>query len=425
MNMIQQQYFNHGAQFDSKQGKQLELGTISNYKAAVNYYLQKEAAFAKYAINQTRKQVRGDTEKFKKRFSQLFTDQITKKWNNEIREKIISAVSIDLNSGAAGKYSIKAGGDDVIRSIGELTEEQQNKIINGAIRGGNIYSVLGFTYEDYLIPALQAKSKELMNEVGMAGMDYIIGNLLQEIESTGGLTSSSAKRGTGFIRPDLGANLSGAKDINNQVQYGKSQGGKQPLPVELQCDVTIDYQKIDNEYVSRWTEEKLLKKYLNSQMYGMQVKAWKGKTFNNKTFTQMASLQERLNQTFYNQYTSLKYAGQVLHYEVSREIFDIVGIVNVGIVTGESFMWISNLLSNYLFSMNLTKAKGDIDFGEVRVLNSDIILRKAIGLLESQRLIGKVSEKKEIALTDKKGDVIGIQIPLTFKIASQEARKKS
>jgi hypothetical protein len=90
-------------------------------------------------------------------------------------------------------------------------------------------------------------------------------------------------------------------------------------------------------------------------MYGLSLKNWSGESFNNKEFTTMTSLQKELN-NFYSSHKgpiSLKYAGQVMNYEASRKVFDIAGITNLGVLTGKKFIWMSSLLNEYFFTMEL------------------------------------------------------------------------
>ena len=66
----------------------LETRTIANYKAAVNYYLQKEQNFAKYAIGQQKRKTQQEIKRFQDNFSQAAAQELAGKWQNEVVEKI-------------------------------------------------------------------------------------------------------------------------------------------------------------------------------------------------------------------------------------------------------------------------------------------------------------------------------------------------
>ena len=161
-------------------------------------------------------------------------------------------------------------------------------------------------------------------------------------------------------------------------------------------------------------------------MYGLSLKNWAGESFNNKEFTTMTSLQKELND-FYasqNRPISLKYAGQVMNYEASRKVFDIAGITNIGVLTGKKFIWMSSLLSEYFFSMELAaksvgRNEDNEQIGFASIINDSVLLRRAKNLLTRNSLIGAITQRKEIDLTDKSGKVIDTVIPINFRVAKK------
>lgn len=398
----------------------LETRTIANYKAAVNYYLQKEQNFAKYAIGQQKRKTQQEIKRFQDNFSQAAAQELAGKWQNEVVEKIKNH-ALNIEPGKSGKYQFKDGGEQIIMDLhkkGLITEAKRDRILKGADSGDNIYSILGFAYEDYVSLSMQQVESLVAN-----GVDEIVASVMSQFSHTGAHSSRSTSRANRSIRPDLGINMAGSKV--DGILYGQDKG-KKLSAVELQVELQMDYSQDEDNRLNKVSDETILRKYLRDNMYGLSLKNWAGESFNNKEFTTMTSLQKELND-FYasqNRPISLKYAGQVMNYEASRKVFDIAGITNIGVLTGKKFIWMSSLLSEYFFSMELAAKSVDRNedneqIGFASIINDSVLLRRAKNLLTRNSLIGAITQRKEIDLTDKSGKVIDTVIPINFRVAKK------
>lgn len=390
-------------------GIRLEQQTLGNYKGAINYFQGKEQTFINYALKKSRSKLKQDVQAFKQRFTQIMDNQLTQEWN-KIRQAVLS--QLDVESGPTGKYSLKADAQKHIRDITAIPEKWRERIINGE-GTGNIHSILGFAYEEFADAFMHATAESIQDQK-KRGLDHIVASVLQEFGHTGALTSKSAARSVGSIRPDLALGVQ-LKTDKNGVLYGK-QGNKKLLPVELQVELELDY-NLEEERLNV-SDEELLQRYMQENIFGLQVKDWQGSSFNNKTFTQMATLQTELNKILSPAPIRYQFANQIVAHEVSRRIFDITGINTMGLLTGKRFIWMSNLLNEYIFNMNMNITKElTAEMGFVRIANADIILRRAANLANRSALFsGYIGKRKAVNIKNKKEEEY-TEIPLTFSIS--------
>ena len=389
-------------------GIRLEQQTLGNYKGAINYFQGKEQTFINYALKKSRSKLKQDSEAFKQRFTQIMSSQLTEEWE-QTRKAVLS--QLDVEAGPAGKYSLKSGAEQRIRDITAIPEKWRERIIHGE-GAGNIHSILGFAYEEFAEAFMHATSESIQDQK-KRGIDHIVASVLQEFSHTGDLTSKSAARSAGSIRPDLALGVQ-LKTDKNGVLYGK-QGNKKLLPVELQVELELNYDA--EEQRLNISDEELLQRYMQENIFGLQVKDWQGSSFNNKTFTQMATLQAGLNKILSPAPIRYQFANQIVTHEVSRRIFDITGINTMGLLTGKRFIWMSDLLNEYIFNMNMNITKElTAEMGFVRIANADIILRRAANLANRSALFSQyVGKRKAVTLKNEKGEEY-TEIPLTFGI---------
>lgn len=389
-------------------GRRLEQQTLGNYNGAINYFQGKEQTFINYALKKSRSKLKRDSQAFKQRFTQIMGNQLTQEWE-EARKAVLS--QLDVEAGPAGKYTLKSDAEQQIRKITAIPEKWRDRIINGE-GTGNIHSILGFAYEEFADAFMHATAESIQSQK-KRGLDHIVASVLQDFAHTGGRTSKSAARSAGSIRPDLalGVQLKADKD---GVLYGK-QGNKKLLPVELQVELELNYDAEEERlHVS---DEELLQRYMQENIFGLQVKDWQGSSFNNKTFTQMATLQDGLNKILSPAPIRYQFANQIVTHEVSRRIFDITGINTMGLLTGKRFIWMSDLLNEYIFNMNMNITKElTAEMGFVRIANADIILRRAANLANRSALFSQyIGKRKAVVLKNEKEEE-HTEIPLTFRI---------
>lgn len=390
-------------------GLRLEQQTLGNYKGAINYFYGKEQTFINYALKKSRSKLKKDGQLFKERFTQMMGNQLTEEWE-KVRKAVLG--QLDVEAGKSGAYALKEGAETHINGIAAIPEKWRQRIIDGAGGAGNIHSMLGFVYEEFAETFMHSTA-DIIHDQKKRGLDHIIAGVIQEFNHTGALTSKSAARTAGSIRPDLALGVQ-LKTNKDGVLYGK-QGNKKLLPVELQVELELNYDA--EEQRLKISDEELLQHYMQENIFGLQVKNWQGSNFNDKTFTQITSLQTALNKILTSVPIHYQFANQVVAHEVSRRIFDITGINTMGLLTGKRFIWMSDLLNEYIFNMNINITKEiSKDSGFVRIANPDVILRRAADLSNRAALFSKyVGKRKAVEIKDNNSEK-RTEVPLTFGI---------
>lgn len=309
-------------------GLQAEIN--QNYQAAQNYYFQKKMAFLRMAA------MRADME-----IQQVETN-ITRGMDDLIQQtwaRINDTILENLDIGSGGKYKISG---TFQKNVEENQEIEIPSWLIDRIKNGmdskNIFSELGFAYEEFLEEALQEKAVS----VGSAGLN----DVLALFTNTGDFTANSSVRmNNTFIRPDLATNLT------------------RETAQKAELSVLFDISKYHNIMSGKAQDleqyPKLLLEYLKSDVFGISVKRWTNTT-GVKKLTSASGIQQMINQEYQAALPhswNFIYAYHTMLAIISRFLIDILGPVNIAYITGTGFEWATDFLSNALLFMNLYTEK--------------------------------------------------------------------
>lgn len=327
-----------------RSGPQLLNEAELNYQAARNYFVQKKIAMIKAIANKTKI----DTVQVENGLVNSMNNLITNAWN-KINEAVLNNVKI--YGGQAARYKIKDNADWT-----NIPQNLVDRIKNGVDNNGNIYSILGFYYEEYL----EANIANTAYMVASSNINQILSEFLTQFSQTGALKSKSSIRGDGLsIRPDLAMGL-GKETAEDGILYDKT--GK--LAAELQTTFNIqNYREAHNLNTVSAIEQdsNILKEYLDSGMFGFSVKRWtEGVGSQGKPLTSASGLKNIINQEFAKsegRTWNATYAYRTMVNIVSQYLLDILGPVNVAFVTGKSFEWTCDFLVEALLTMNIYSKK--------------------------------------------------------------------
>lgn len=416
----------------TQDSKLLRKGTTDNYRQAIAYFIKKEEAFQEYAIQTQKLEEKQDLEEFKKNFATALQEELIKNWQEEVANEVLLAISegaIEVSKEAKANFKIVDANNAHVQNMkGHLPKGYYDKLVRGSNTGkGNLWSILGFAYEDYI----NERNENIRQDI-KKGTITGAQSLMAEFLGTGSKKSTSfMRKGKTSIRPDLGNEVLRASiEVDGAlVAIGATSNGKD-LGVELQHEVTWDYDKLDQRTEEqKRDQQQLLQDYLKSHMYGIQVKRWESENFHGKKYTNMAQLQSYLNNIYKGWDINFQYAAQIMGYEVSRRLAEVVGINTLGVMTGKTFMWTSQLLKDYFFSMELAAvASGDIDnfadYGEVRISNAGVYLNQASSqamdsFLFDSYITAKASKPIKLGTKKDKNREELTVLPFTFKTSTK------
>lgn len=209
----------------------------------------------------------------------------------------------------------------------------------------NIAAALGNEFEHFLERALLPEALEgEVSEIITNGLN----SLMSGFSGTGQKTSTGwTVTGEKNIRPDIGLNMSTTiKDENGALRLKESN-----LAVELQEE--LDVELIDPNAI---TNHEILAAYLNSNSYGFSLKIWKNSQ--NKEFAQSKQLQAYISNKFQegrkrHRTWESTFTNEYVVWQISRLLINIIGPMNVGVMTGKEFIWMDDFLTRRLFFMDV------------------------------------------------------------------------
>lgn len=309
----------------------------SNYEVAKSYYQQR----------------RDNLRKIFSRDMEDATDSLIKYINNKIDEyeeqvskKVYSLLDhIDKNSWIVPEEIKKSLGNEYY----ETSVENVLKFLSGgkvAIKSNqNVAAALGNEFENFLERALMPEALE--GQVSSIITDSL-NSMLSGFSGTGSKTSKSwTVTGEKNIRPDIGLNMATAyKDSDGVLRLPGSN-----LAVELQEEFYLD-----DMLPKDVTSNDILKAYLDSNSYGFSLKVWK--SAQGKEFAQSKQLQAYINQKFQEGRKRRKtwestFTNEYVVWQISRLLINIIGPMNVGVMTGKEFIWMDDFLTRKIFFMDV------------------------------------------------------------------------
>lgn len=211
----------------------------------------------------------------------------------------------------------------------------------------NVAAALGNEFENFLERALMPEALEgQVSSIITEGLN----SLMSGFSGTGSLKSKGwTVTGKKNIRPDLGLNMSAETTYKDAMGVLRLKGSD--LAVELQEEFDLE-----NTLPEEITSNDILKAYLDSNAYGFSLKVWKSSQ--GKEFAQSKQLQSYINQKFQEGRKRRKtwestFTNEYVTWQISRLLLNIVGPMNVGVMTGKEFIWMDDFLSRRLFFMDV------------------------------------------------------------------------
>lgn len=318
-----------------RSGQNLTIETDLNYQAAQSYFVQKKMAFLKAMCNKANVEIEQVENALVSSMNSLITDKWNKINNSVLQQNVI------VNNSRSGSYTIKENAQ-----WKNIPDWLRKRIIENS-KNGNIFSILGFAYEDWL----ETHLKQAASKVEDANINKLISDMLKQFKKTGSLKSNSSIRGDNLdIRPDLaiGIDKRTVADVNNK-----------DLKAELQTTFDIENYRKDHGLLTPeaiQNDTNMLRSYIDSNMFGLSVKRWTSSKSEPRVLTSASGMQQMVNKTYEqsgDHTWNALYAYRTMVHILSKFLLDILGPVNVAFITGTEFEWTSDFLSDALLTMNI------------------------------------------------------------------------
>lgn len=345
----------------------LEKQTLLNYQAAMRYYAQKKAMFLKQGALKQQYEDKAFLEAYAKEVTSAIKIIINKNWQ-AVEQEIKHFISIgDYHTGS--KYVITDQKGLTASPI--IPDWLKQKILEGSGTNKNYYSLMGFNFETY--------SAEAMSEVGKELIKNGLVDIMSVFKETGAQkTKSGLREGFLNIRADLATGIS---DTVGEDQILREKGGS--LAVELETIFSIENElKNKNKTLD---DNETIKKYLESGMFGLSLKNW-AKTSKPKEYTSSTKLQSMIDAEFEKsgkKTWDITYTTQMANKIVSNYLLDIIGPINIAVLTKTDFIWMDDFIGNHLFYMDIKAKDNNVYPGErggfteikPQVLNKSVMVR--------------------------------------------------
>ena len=310
-----------------------------NYQATQAYFIQKQLAFCRLIANKEEDKDNKIEEAMKTAMNNLIVNE----WQ-KINDQIVKQ-NLNIYGGQAAKYTIKETADWT-----NIPEWLKERILNNPNGTNNIFSLLGLAYEEWLHNAMQSSRQWVEDET----INGLLANFFKSVSQTGAYKSNSSIRIDNMdIRPDL---ASGIGEKRDGVYYDKNGD----VAVELQTTFNIEsYRKQHGMYSAKSIaagSREMLKQYIESPMVGFSVKRWTSDTSEARKLTSASGMKQMVNNMFdqsHGKTWNAIYAYRSMVRLLSQYLIDILGPVNIAFITGHSFEWTSEFLSDALLTMNI------------------------------------------------------------------------
>lgn len=266
---------------------------------------------------------------------QQYADEFIQKVSTKVYSAISSGDISSLSEGSEGKFSII------------LNELQQRFIEFPNLLGNNrwIASEIGKKFEEYL-----AKFSVPTN-----GLNQKLDKLIDaKVAQLGNVFSTSALiKGAKQVRPDIGIFVAG---FTWDKDTATVTNGKETEKIELDTLVDITSMSQNSMIQDKDFRESVLAHWLEIGAFGVSAKIWNMNRSNKKEFTQSTVLQQMINDDFNSSYPRTwgsNYARAYADYIVSKNLFNIIGPMNVYLVGGSSVTGFDDFLQSNLLYMNI------------------------------------------------------------------------
>lgn len=309
----------------------------SNYASAKAYYSQRRTNLNKMlrlqmenAENELVQYINRKIDEYDENVSQMVYNLLEKVDKNAYKVTATTMQKIQ-----DGHYDVSV--ENVIKRLASgKTDLKSNQ---------NVAAALGNEFESFIERML---SPDALEE-GVSEVLYsAIVDSMSSFKQTGGYQSKSfVTKGIKNIRPDIGLNM----DFSIKDKDGILRTHPGGLEVELQEEFNLD-DFLPNDINS----SDILRRYLESSSYGFSLKIWKDSQ--GKEFSSSTTLQDRINAKFQEGRKRRKtwestFTNEYVVYQVSKLLINIIGPMNVALLSGKEMIWMDDFLSQRIFYMDV------------------------------------------------------------------------
>lgn len=306
-----------------------------NYAYASKFYKQRKIAFLSY---------------LKKNIDEVAINTITEQLKAMFSEVWSKGVLKALEAGVEGNPE---QGKNMLHNINEKYGFELN-YDNLLDTYKTKKAALGFDYEE-VIASLLSKYFTALSEETSKLIGNNIENLLTNFSKMDGKAAYSRAAhvtGTRLIRMDVG-NVE-LEQRENKISYIKDT----EITSELQCMIDIEQSRENNDKIP-----KALLPYLkNGKFAGFSAKQME--TLINEKFSQSSIIADKIDEGLAAHTESGKrrrwhtnWAEAYSNWCLSKCLFNIIGPLDIGIVSGTNFYWIDEFLSSARFKMVIIEDK--------------------------------------------------------------------
>lgn len=330
----------------------LQVERANNYANAIDYYRKREQMFIKLLIKRF-------DENFKRFVQENLSEYLFELYDISFKNYmgIKFADKDDIWKIGAAAYQLEQ-----INTIHESTLEFPAEFLNALIDPNkkNIISYIG---------ALGKLFENIASENVKEFFDSIVGPYCgQQVQNVvtrfiGGEKSTSAVRTNSGaqIGSDIGLFFDTQLSTNNDVLMAGQNGID--MPVEAQAaQVTTSLNDVYFDGIESLVYNQQFINYIaqdpSSGMFGIQVKTWTGG--NGKKWITSEKIKNAFGQyavdpsNLLNRHTTvISYLNEYQTWLISKMIIPIVNPVNIGVLHGNSFEWMSNFLSKHIFMLKI------------------------------------------------------------------------
>ena len=343
--------------------------TDKNYQYASQFYQQRKVAFLSYLdknINETA--INKITLDLKEIFSKV--------WSKGVLKALEIGAKGDFQQGADILFQINEEYDLNLNYENLLKTYTSNK------------SALGFDYEKVIASLLNKYFTSLSEKTSKLIGNNINALLINfsQMEGTAAYSKAAHTKGVPLIRMDVG-NVE--LEQKNKISYIKDTN----ITSELQCMIDIEQSRQNNEI-----PEALLPYLINGQFAGFSAKHMK--TLINEKFSQSSIIANQIDkglaastQSGHRRRWHTDWAEAYSNWCLSKCLFNIIGPLDIGIISGANFYWLNEFLSSARFKMAIMEDKMD---GSVDPKDPGLAYRKTYQVTSSRiKANGKVGKRTE------------------------------
>lgn len=317
--------------------EQMQNSILQNYSVAQNYYSARRKSFLDLLASKGI----GIENNFKKDIMQI----VQNSWS-----KLTQAFQQTISVGQGTQY--------YQQQFPELAAEfpLDTQLLDNMFRSKEtFYQQRGFVFEDFIY-------NHIFSKLLQTGQNFVNGhtnNLIalavgSEVSKSGVVKGQRATRSDHLIALES-MRFSSKDGIFQESSY------KSGIPLELQGKLTLDLNDALPKSNMPMEAERLAKRLLGrtGMFYGFQAKTYSN--LKDARWMNSSVMQGMINSVF-NQTDSKgsrhtwenEYAGVYTTYFLSHQLMAIINPVNIGLVTGNNFYWMDDILATRRFYMQVS-----------------------------------------------------------------------